>query len=226
MRSTLSILGLYQYDSTIFENMVLPSSIDKNTLIENLCMELAELEILYTNPGTMKLAISAWSKKELPVWNKLAATLELEYNPISNYDRTEEWTENETGSQSESKSGSGTNTGSGTSSGTNTNSGTDTVDNKVSAYNETTLASKDQQQTTLGTSNASTGTSSTTLTTEQSEDNSSSNSRNNTRNGRAYGNIGVTTTQEMIKQERDVAIFNMMDYIIASFKRRFCLLIY
>lgn len=40
------------------------------------------------------------------------------------------------------------------------------------------------------------------------------------------GNIGVTTTQEMIRQERDIAAFNVMDLIIDDFKKRFCLLIY
>lgn len=43
---------------------------------------------------------------------------------------------------------------------------------------------------------------------------------------REQGNIGVTTTQEMIRQERDVAEFNIYAYIADSFKKRFCLLIY
>lgn len=44
--------------------------------------------------------------------------------------------------------------------------------------------------------------------------------------GREYGNIGVTTTQQMIEAERTVVRFNISDYIIESFKKRFCLLIY
>lgn len=40
------------------------------------------------------------------------------------------------------------------------------------------------------------------------------------------GNIGVTTTQAMIKEEREIALFNVMDVIIDDFKKRFCLLIY
>ena len=42
----------------------------------------------------------------------------------------------------------------------------------------------------------------------------------------AYGNIGVTTTQEMIKQERKIDLFNVYDIIIEDFKMRFCILIY
>lgn len=40
------------------------------------------------------------------------------------------------------------------------------------------------------------------------------------------GNIGVTMTQELIERERAIMEFNIYDYIIRSFKRRFCLLIY
>lgn len=40
------------------------------------------------------------------------------------------------------------------------------------------------------------------------------------------GNIGVTTTQQMLEQERKIAEFNMINYIAQSFKQRFCLLIY
>lgn len=43
---------------------------------------------------------------------------------------------------------------------------------------------------------------------------------------RAHGNIGVTTTQEMIKQEREVVSFNLMRQIIDEFIERFFLLVY
>lgn len=43
---------------------------------------------------------------------------------------------------------------------------------------------------------------------------------------RRTGNIGVTTTQQMLEQERKIAEFNMISYIAQAFKQRFCLLIY
>lgn len=51
-------------------------------------------------------------------------------------------------------------------------------------------------------------------------------SGNTKRNMRAHGNIGVTTTQEMIKQQREVVQFNMYDYIVQHFKEEFCLMIW
>ena len=40
------------------------------------------------------------------------------------------------------------------------------------------------------------------------------------------GNIGITLTQNMITAEREIAMFNIIDFIINDFKERFCLLIY
>ena len=43
----------------------------------------------------------------------------------------------------------------------------------------------------------------------------------------AYGNIGVTTSQDMLTQEMEVAkIINVIPIIIESFKNRFCLMVY
>lgn len=42
----------------------------------------------------------------------------------------------------------------------------------------------------------------------------------------AHGNIGVTTTQKLIREQRDIDLFNLYDIIIEDFKMRFCILIY
>lgn len=40
------------------------------------------------------------------------------------------------------------------------------------------------------------------------------------------GNIGVTSSQQLLQAERDVADFSTIKYIINSFKKRFCIMIY
>lgn len=40
------------------------------------------------------------------------------------------------------------------------------------------------------------------------------------------GNIGVMTTQQMLREERDSVLYNVYDTIVSMFKRRFCLLVY
>ena len=163
---TLSILGLYQYDNRIFDGLVVPQGIDKETLINNILSETAEFEVLYTEPRFLSNMIAAWSAKELPVWEKLVETLHYEYDPISNYDRNEE----------------STNTGESL--------------GKVAGYNASDLV------------------------------NSSGASTDVRRRARIWGNIGVTTTQQMIDAQRRIVKFNIMDYIIDGFIRRFCLTIY
>lgn len=46
------------------------------------------------------------------------------------------------------------------------------------------------------------------------------------RGGKVHGNIGVTTTQQMITQEREVAMFDLYKLIAEEFKCEFCLLVY
>ena len=42
----------------------------------------------------------------------------------------------------------------------------------------------------------------------------------------AKGNIGVTTSDQMVAQFRETVKFNIYDVIIDEFKQRFCLMVY
>ena len=44
--------------------------------------------------------------------------------------------------------------------------------------------------------------------------------------GRMWGNIGVTSSQELIEAERKVAEFNLVQKIVYDFQARFCIMIY
>ena len=85
----LSVMGLYSYDPTLFDNMVLPDEVDKPTLINNLLMELAELEVIYPNADLMKAAIGYWSNSKLRSWERIALVLFKDYDPFINISRDE-----------------------------------------------------------------------------------------------------------------------------------------
>ena len=85
----LSILGLYRFDSTIFDDMQLPSVIDKDTLVNNILLECAELEVLYPDSDIMKLAITNWSAKRLQAWERIAVVMYEVYDPFINIKRDE-----------------------------------------------------------------------------------------------------------------------------------------
>ena len=241
-QATLSILGLYRYDPTLFDNFQIPEALDKELLVDNLLAECAELEVLYPDFDFLKFIIGKWSAKCLPVWNKLYKTTVLEYDPIENYNRIEEWeetgTENtmETGTDTTIDTGKETGSGSGSSSGTGnsktTNAGTSTVSNI--AFN-TDVFKDNSKQTDNGTSTTENTSSSEMSTSFENNTNKSSTlTRNMERGGdnnvkhtgRIHGNIGVTTSQQMIQSEREVALFNIYDVIITDFKAKFCIGVY
>lgn len=204
MRGTISILGLYNEDNTIFESMQLPESdhLNKDILIHNILMDCAEFEVLYTDPDFMKYAITEWSKARLHVWQELANTMDYEYNPIWNKDvHDEEYIKN-TRDESRVYSDQASNS----SSGTTTNQGV--------AFNSNSFEDREKD--------ISSGSMSST-------DNSTTRDagyNDQTRDYTSQGNQGVTSTQQLIKEQREVSEFSLYDIIITEFKTHFCLLVY
>lgn len=201
-RTTLSLLGLYQYDNTIFNELVLPEGMDKQVYINNLLMETAEMEVLFSNPTTMRSVIGIWSSAHLDSWTKMWNTTKLEYNPIENYYREEEWTDNnKTNSKVQSKDV-----------GTGKNHSTDI--SKAAGFDSGKLVISGQNDNDSTNESTQTG---------NSEGNSNEELKHT---GRVHGNIGVTTSQQMIEKERRVADWNMYEYLIDKFKQQFLLLVY
>lgn len=126
MRATLTILGLYNYDTSIFENLTLPDDLDAATAIDSIVFDNAELEIMYPEPDTMKYLIGLWSRRETPIWQRMYDAMQLEYNPIENYNRTETWTDSETEETEANTQTSGTNT------------------NQVAGFNSSEFTNKDK----------------------------------------------------------------------------------
>lgn len=85
LRSNLSLRGLYAWDNTLFDKMVVPEGVDKELLATNMLSEFGELEILYPDSDYFKEILGYWSQKQLPTWEKWNEELSLEYDPINNY---------------------------------------------------------------------------------------------------------------------------------------------
>lgn len=226
----LDLIMMYNYDNTIFDNLQLPSSMNKDDFINNLLLETAELELLYSKPDFLKFVIGVWSKKELSIWEKLDATLHYEYNPIYNTDRTETETVTEEKTGKRNIDGSSTDTGTANSTTTN-NYKRDERSNdvrSVSSYDSDALKTAEQSTNSIEADNTDTSTneSRSTGTSTLTQTQNSEDSGTVTRELHTSGNIGATTTQAMIEEERKVVQFCIDDYIIASFKKKFCILVY
>ena len=354
--ATLSTLGLYEWDQTLFDLMQIPSALNKDTLIKNLLAETAELEVLYPNPVVFKNLIRVWSAKQIDIWNRLYATTQYKYNPIENYNRYETGSEGGTGrtthsgtdttadtttyggadrrSEEITQGGSDVNTRQMAEGGTQgetttdnkTEGGSTTVTKQVAeggTQGETTTAqmaqggqdvvtgsdtkghwvagfdsapsgqddglvkqTRDQDDATTTTAYGKTesdnGSKTTTFGKTESESDTTNHGKTESEMGskttnfgktesgsdttaygkteniaetrnygqtiqktgnmthgeqvattnegshelHAHGNIGITTTQKLIREQRDIELFNMYDIIIEDFKMRFCILVY
>ena len=97
----LSIMGLYRYDPDLFDELQLPSEMNKADFITNLVVETAELEVIYPDPEIMKLMIGAWSRSRIHTWDRIAQVLYEDYDPFVNIKRDEVRTIETDGTQTE-----------------------------------------------------------------------------------------------------------------------------
>nr|DAX06097.1 MAG TPA: Portal protein, Proximal tail tube, phi29, mature virion, VIRUS.3A [Caudoviricetes sp.] len=223
--SLLTVEGLYNYDDTLFNGFNVPEGLVKQIAIDTILMRTRELELLYPDLNYMKTRITIWSNKYQINWKKLYDTTVLEYNPIENYDRMEDWTDtdDETSTSARDNTRNTTNTVKSTS--TNEIMNSVNVTDQNTAFNAG-LADHAKQITDGDTTeNGSITNTETGKDTENDNVNGSRTGRH-TKTGRAHGNIGVTTSQQMIQSERDLVIFNLYDVIAESFIENFCLMVY
>ena len=209
----MTVEGLYNYKDTLFNEFQVPDGMDKQIAIDTICMRSRELEVLYPNLEFFSMRIGMWSRKNQYNWKKLYDTTLLEYNPIENYDRMEDWTDTD----SETGTNSRNNDIRNTISNEVTNSGNVTEQN--TAFNAG-LADHSKEISNNNTNSNGSG------STTENESGTSKRDLTHKRTGRTHGNIGVTTSQQMIQSEREVAMFNIYDIIANSFVENFCLMVY
>lgn len=177
----ITLIGFYNaYEDTdpIFADLTLPAGIDKDLFINSLLLDAGEFEVLYADPDFFKNAITIWGQKWYRTFQKWQEAISAEYDPISNYDRKEEWT---TKTDSDSTSESTANR---------------------SSYDSAAL----QPYTSMNDSGSFDGT--------------------EIRTGRAYGNIGVTTSQQMVRASLDLYEWNLYQHMIDLFKTELLIPVY
>lgn len=201
--ATMTLNGIYQYDNTIFDLLSLPEGIDKETLVDNLIVRSGDFEVMYPDADFLKLSIGAWSRKWQPTFIRWISALNLEYDPLENYNRYEHWTDN----KDSQVYGAAIGSTSGATDSTNTNKASaDDAGNDFTAKDQTEIHGTDSGSTLSNTSNT-------------VDD-------NNEHDGRIHGNIGVTTSQQMLKSELDIGYWNIYEKITDIFLTEFVIPVY
>lgn len=196
-------------------------------------MQLAELPVVYSDPAILKVLIGYWSNAQKPTWVEIWRTMLYKYNPIWNKDGTvnerRDTAFNETGSTTDTgtvktdqdTSDTGTVRRAGSSSGS--------TEHQVTGF-DTNTYSPDTRDLTSGSADETTtnnlaGTSDVTVTNNLAGTSAKGGTAFDIFSRTESGNIGVTTTQQMIKEQREIAL-NFYDMITQAFKKQFCVMVW
>lgn len=193
-------------EEDLFKNLTLPEGIDKDTLVGDILMRGGEFEVMYSDPDFMQNLIGVWSKKWYRTFEKWVKALAIDYNPLENYDRMEEW--------DETKNTTGSETTKGSLDRDTTDKGTQ--ETQVSAFDSDSYQPSEK----VITDNSGSVKDNTTGSTDSKFDDVIKH------NSRVHGNIGVTTSQQMLQSELDLAQWNLYEHISDIFLSEFVIPIY
>lgn len=196
MRAKIPFATLVRHYPEITEGLYIAGDFDIET---ELVLRYGEMTPIYQEPSYLKAWIAQVGRQLKWSIDKLYAVTQLEYNPIENYDRKEETTED--------SSATGTNSfKQGTITETNTTRYGSTDENTVAAFNSDSY--QPSEKLTRGgddTTNSE--------ITHGLDSTNTSNTGKLIRDSRVHGNIGVTTTQQMMEAEIKIAEANYIETV-------------
>lgn len=207
------IRALLDWDATLFDDMVLPEDLDdedgivRGLIKDDIILRHGDTPLFIPEPSVMKYYIKSWSIKMQPIFTRYYNACIAEYDPIENYNRNESTTISKSYSIGNTRT---LNTSRGT-------TGTYTTEESVSAENVTTYSPDTKTTETPNTAVADTGTIA----------DQGANVGSDTITGNIHGNIGVTTSQQMLESELAlVPKLDIIRIISDSWAAEFCLAVY
>lgn len=207
----IPLATMYNWDNSLLSpiGQNISNQINPGILQDYILYRYGDYGVIITDIDFLKSSINNWCMVNTEKWKNLFATTQYDYNPIHNYDRTEEVTETITTTDNTTAEKNSTNT--------NTNSSNQSGNSQTSkaAFNAVTSATMQPVENSQNSQEIS-GNTSDTYNDKTSYENIGSNTR--TLNTKTQGNIGVTTTQEMIQAERDILQYNLYTVISDEFR--------
>lgn len=197
--------------------------LDADTLKQVIIRRCGDVTPYYQTPTEFQSFGALWFETHNFLFAHVIKILDADYNPLENYDRTETETitDSNTGTRSGTDTHSGTDTNSRTHGGTTAVTGSASRENQIAGFDSADYSDANSETET----NSETTTHGETITDAmqhgeqiaRSEQSSEDNERE--RNTRIHGNIGVTTSQQMLESEMQIANrFWAYDYIASAFE--------
>ena len=196
-----TLLELLEADPTVLNwgEGLLPENIDSTILNNLIIRECGDFQTLAKDAPAFKVMFAAFAGSRVAGWTLQAAALVEEYDPLHNYDRTDE--------ESESIEASG----SSSSSGSSEDSGSDNVTRDRQGFNSDGYVGVTKDTTTYG------------RKTDNSSEAETSGTSGRERTLHSVGNIGVTTSQQMLESElRLRQLWNIYEIILRDFRSDLC----
>lgn len=222
------IRALLDYDNTLFDNFTAPTDpegtpVDLDLIINRILYKYGDAPLFTPDPAVMKFYIGQWSERRQPLWNRFYKAILEEYDPLSNYDRTEKTTDylthgHKVVTNDDLTHGHKVVTNDDLTAGTS-------VENQISADNASTYqpdnkainSGKDERDIDETHSGKD----------ERDLDETHSGTDKRDYDSRIHGNIGVTTSQQMLQSELDIIPeLDLVEFITDDFHSEFNLMMY
>lgn len=192
-------------------NIIVPSPLSSDLARSAIVIKCGLLTPVFGEPDVFAEVVKTWNASMGFAYDHLIKIYESDYDPVENYDRIEEWSDSGNRTRTKANSGNEKHSGADTETGTR--------ENTISAENSNSYQpdnrSEDETITAYG-------------QVIQRTDNGTETEENNAiRSGRTHGNIGVTTSAQMILGETDMLNrFDPYKWIAERFERDNMLMIY
>lgn len=220
--SSTGLLDLIYYDDTIMDNFIVPDGIDRQLALDTIYQRCGLTPLYHPDPAWLKFYVGRWCSKNAKTWEELYKTTIQDYNPIYNYDRTEETTDTRSGTRKLSEDTSSNTKQNGDTSVTDISS--NSSEHTLSADNSDSYEPDYKDTASRHDTQESESSNRVDVTGDRAVDETTGETYSHKL--RAYGNVGVTTTQEMLEAQRKLVRYNVYNEIADSFKEEFCLYIY
>lgn len=222
------IRALLDYDPTIFDGFNPPEDPDGNEMdvqmiVDHIVYKYGDAPLAVPDPTVIKYYIGNWSARRKPLWDRYYRAILAEYNPLENYDRTEKTTDYLTHGHTVTTDDDLTHGETVTTDDDLTNGLT--TENTISADNASTYQPDSKSANTgidqRDISEVHTGTDQRDI----SEKHTGIDKRDY--DSHVFGNIGVTTSQQMLESEIDlIPRLDLCDFIANDFHEEFNLMVY